>query len=104
MPSFVPRNEPARKRDQLLDRSEDLRLAILHGKSEIRLQKLAERYRLASISLIKARIHNNRELEFQNRKPLLDIEKLEKEKLCWEQKSLNTIIIEFNKSLEKTNK
>ena len=95
MPSFIPRDEPTRKRNQLLDRSEDLRLAILHSHSDTRLQKLAEKFRLAHISLIKARMHNNRELEFQNRKPLIDIEKLEQEKLYWEQQSLNNIIIEF---------
>jgi hypothetical protein len=101
MPSHVPREEPTRKREQLLYRAEDLRLAILHKKSEQRIEKLADRYRAAYISFIKAKIHFGAELEFQSRKHKLDINKLKEEILSWEQKSLKDIIIGFERKQEK---
>ncbi|MBD77628.1 MAG: hypothetical protein CL840_01645 [Crocinitomicaceae bacterium] len=96
MPSFVPRENPTRKKEQLLDRSEELRLAILHGKPKHTIKNLAEKYRNANLSLIKARQHYHIDMEFQNKPSGINITKLNEEKLIWKQKSLDEIIAEFN--------
>jgi len=86
MPSFAPRSQPIRKKTQLLNSSEDLRLAILHQKPSGRIKKLAQRYRAANLSYIKAKIHYQNELEYQHKKPRFDLKKLE---------DLESIIEEF---------
>jgi len=57
MPSHIPRVSPARKKEQLLNCSEYLRLAIFHKKSNEQIQNRAEKYRLAQISILKAKLH-----------------------------------------------
>lgn len=68
MPSHTPRIEPKRKKEQLLDSSENLRLAIFHCKSDQRKEKLAKRFRLANTSLLKAKVHVLGEIAMHGRR------------------------------------
>ncbi len=99
MPTHIPRTEPIRKKEQLLDSTEKLRLAILHEKSVENIRKLTERYRLANISLLKAKIHTLNELNIQGRNVGSELVKLVKEKDVWNQKSLDVIFAEFKANL-----
>ena len=97
MPSHIPRNEPSRKKEQLLNCSEYLRLAIFHNKPQSQIEKRAEKYRLAQISLLKARIHTAKERDIDGESNL-KIQKLEQEMENWTQKEIADIISEFKTS------
>ncbi len=97
MPSFVPRNEPTHKKEQLLNCSENLRLAIYHNKPVDSIKKLADRYRNANLSLIKAKLHHSKQLQYQDIKSQLNIKSLFKERSVWEQITLEEVIEDFKK-------
>lgn len=101
MPSHIPRTSTTRKKEQLLNCSEYLRLAIFHNKPESQIEKRAEKYRLANISLLKAKIHLLMEdREYPNEQSIKKTEHLEREISVWKQKELGEIITEF-KSLKE---
>lgn len=96
MPTHIPRSQPTRKKEQLLNCSEYLRLAIFHNKSQIQIDKRAEKYRVAHISLLKAKIHVWQEdREYPKDKSVQKIETLEKEMEDWKQAEIPNIIRDF---------
>jgi hypothetical protein len=92
MPSFAPRSEPIKKKDQLSQKEIELKHAIRNNFSFEKLNKAAEKYRLAKLSMFKARLHEIHEKEFQNKKHTLKIEKIESEILDWNNKLTEEII------------
>ncbi len=57
MPSEVPRNNTAKKREQLLRREQELEHALRSGFARERLIKAAEDLRAARLSLLKAELY-----------------------------------------------
>ena len=67
MPLFAPRSETIKKQDQLAQRLFELQIAIEKNALEDKLNRLAEKYRAANLSLLKATLHIIREKEFQKK-------------------------------------
>lgn len=95
MPIFAPRQEPVKKREELLKREHELLQAINKNIPGEQLHISVEKYRKAQLSLLKARMHAIKEKEYQNRltdyrpgKVISDIE-------AWENKTVDNIIDEF---------
>ena len=65
MPLFAPRSETIKKQDQLAQRLFELQIAIEKNALEDKLNRLAEKYRAANLSLLKATLHIIREKEFR---------------------------------------
>ena len=101
MPANIPRNQPTRKKEQLLNCSEYLRLAIFHNKPQNQIEKRAEKYRLAHTSLLKAKIHIFQEdREYPNTIVIQKIEKHQHEISKWKQFTIQEIITEFKRENE----
>ncbi len=99
MPSYPPRDNPTRKKELVINRSEDLRLAIYHNKSSERICALAEKYRQARLALIKAQFHYSREMSFRGKSGGLDVEKLRTEQRKWEAVTSDEIIAKFKDNI-----
>ncbi|SHN38615.1 hypothetical protein [Chitinophaga sp. CF418] len=97
MPLFAPRSEPVKKREQVQQREMELVLAIKNQFPDNKLEKLAERYRQAQLSLLKAQLHTIQEMEFQGKKTTLRQAKIEQEILIYSNKSLAELITEVQK-------
>ena len=69
-----------------------MRLAIFHKKPDHIIEKLAEKYRLAHLSLLKAKIHFAREMDYMGKKHDIDLKKIESEHDSWIKKSLSEVI------------
>jgi hypothetical protein len=95
MPTFPPRGEPIKKKEQLAQREIELQHAIRNNFETQKLIGSVERYRMAQLSILKARIHEIHDKEFQNKPHTSDIGKLEKVILSWTNKTVEDIIIEF---------
>ena len=96
MPFHIPRNQPTRKKEQLLNCSEYLRLAIFHNKPHNQIEKRAEKYRVANITFLKARIHVlQQDREYPNTMAMEKTEKLQQEISNWEQHDIQKIITDF---------
>ena len=67
MPTFPPRTETNKKREQLLCRIEELRHALQRNVSDITLAKVIKKYRDAQLSFLKAQLHFIKEKEFQKK-------------------------------------
>ena len=92
MPIYPPRNEPIKKKDQLLQRTLELQHAINNNFTPHKLNKAAEKYRLAQLSLLKAKVHEFKEWDYQKKPQLSDINTLEKNILIWIDKPVEEII------------
>ena len=79
MPSFVPRQKPIRKTEQVSQKEMELVTAIRKKFSGKKLLKFIEKYRHSQLSLIKAKEHFLNDQEFQKKETSLNIDKLEKE-------------------------
>ena len=101
MPRFAPRTEPVKKKDELLKREQELRHVLQKNVVIEKLVKVAERYRKAQISLLKATIHVIKEKEFGKRSHNLKIESVEAQIKTWTDKTNEQIIDEFKQSLTK---
>ena len=86
MPLYAPRTEPIKKREQLLLREKELQIAIKTNASNEKIVKLVEKYRLAQLSLNKAKLHEFQERELQKKTTTLKIEKIESDILAWTNK------------------
>ena len=95
MPLYPPRNEPIKKKDQLLQKTLELRHAIINKFPSNKLNKAVEKYRVAQLSLLKAKNHEFNERTYQNKPQLSDIKTIEKNILMWANKSAEEIIREF---------
>ncbi len=103
MPSFVPRQEPIRKKEQLSQREMELITALRKEFTGDKLLKFVDKYRHAQLSLLKAKAHYLKEQEYQKKDTAMKIENIEKQIIEWTTKSNEIIVSEANEIL-KTNK
>jgi hypothetical protein len=99
MPIYPPRNEPIKKKDQLLQRQKELRHVLGTTQPADKLTKAIEKYRNAQLSLLKAKVHEFQERQYQGKSQLSDLENLEKEIHIWTNKTTEEIIQDFNNEL-----
>lgn len=94
MPIYPPRNEPIRKIEILEKRELELEKCIRLNASAEKTGNKAEKLREAKLNLIKARMALIKpyRLEDKTENKLRLEEKLEKEKIEWEKKSIEEII------------
>ena len=95
MPIYPPRNSPIRKKEQLSQRQVELRHALNNKFPAEKINKAAEKYRIAQLSLLKAKIHEFQERQYQNKPQLTDLESLEKDTIIWTNKPVEEIIREL---------
>ena len=95
MPSFVPRQEPIRKKEQLLQKEIELVTAIRKNFPAEKLLKFIDNYRHSQLAMLKAKIHFLKEQEFQEKQTSIKIEKVETEIGEWTNKFNETIIDEI---------
>lgn len=98
MPFYPPRAQPIKKHEELTKREADLKMAINLQITNEKLIKLAEKYRQAQLSLLKAKIHQFRDNEFKNKNNNLGMEKLEKSTKDWANKSFDDIICQVKRN------
>jgi hypothetical protein len=67
MPSYPPRKEPVKKKEELAKREDELILAIKKNVTADKIIKFADKYRQAQLSMLKAKIHQFKENEFQKK-------------------------------------
>ena len=100
MPSFPPRNAPTKKLGQLEQRAEQLKITIDSNLTEGKLNKSAEKYRAAFLSLLKAKIHVIHENAYKNGELYaIEIEKLERQVVEWQTKTIEEIINTIKKDV-----
>jgi hypothetical protein len=92
MPSYAPRDEPVKKKEELLKHVRELKYAIERKDSLDKINKAAEKIRKANLSLYKAQAHVAREKQIQNKPFTLTIEKIESEIIKWKALSVDDII------------
>ena len=97
MPIYPPRTEPIKKQEELTKKHRELTIAIEKNISAEKLIKFVEKYRQAQLSMLKAKIHQFKENEFQNKQNSIKIEKVEKLIIEWMDKTNNEIISEVKK-------
>ncbi len=97
MPTFAPRSEPIKKREQVTQREKELALALKNQLPVNKLEKLAEKYRQAQLSFLKAQLHVIREQELQKRKTTMKQANIEQEILTCSNKSVAELINEAQK-------
>ena len=84
MPSFVPRNEPRKKKEEMDIKKQVLKNAILNSLSIENITRKAEIYK---------------DMEWKNKEHSFDTDKATKEIENWENKSVETVIEEVRKQL-----
>lgn len=104
MPSFAPRNEPRKKKEELELKKQVLENAISNNLGLEKITKLAENYRTARVLYNKAILHVIREKEWQNKAHSFDKEKALKEMEVWGNKSVEEIINEIRSDQDKKRK
>ncbi len=103
MPSFAPRNEPIKKKEELELRKHVLENSIIHNLEQKVIEQKAEKYKTTRILFNKAILHVIREKEWQKTKHNYDKEKILTELENWKQKSICEIINEIKTELKLTN-
>ena len=98
MPSYPPRTEPVKKQEELTKRETELVFAIKKNIAADKLIKLVDKYRQAQLAVLKAKVHQFKENEFQGKQNNMKIEKLEKSTIEWTEKTNEDIINEIKKS------
>lgn len=98
MPTFPPRTEPVKKQEELTKRELELIAAIKKNIAVDKLIKLVDKYRQAQLSLLKAKIHQFKENEFQKKPNNIKFETLEKLTIEWTIKISDDTISEVKKS------
>lgn len=68
MPSYIPRDHPTKKIEELAKREYELKHAIQHHFTTEKLIRTAEIYKKAQLSYLKAELHVIREQEFQGKR------------------------------------
>ena len=94
MPSFPPRTKPIKKREQLAQKQIELEIAIRKNFPAEKINRAAEKYRAAQLSLFKAIIHEIKEWEFQKKQHSLKVKEIEADILLWTNKTTEDIIKE----------
>jgi hypothetical protein len=100
MPSFAPRNEPRKKKEELDLKKQVLENAVLNSLSMKILTKKAEIYKAARISYNKAILHVAKDMEWKNIEHSFDKDKAAREIEIWEKKSVETVISEVQTQLK----
>jgi hypothetical protein len=99
MPIFPPRNEPIKKKEQLSQRDSELKHALNKKLPAEKINRAVEKYRIAYLSLLKAKIHEDKERQYKNKPLWHDSEGLQREILAWTNKTVEEIINDFGKIL-----
>jgi hypothetical protein len=99
MPIYPPRNEPIKKKEQLLQRRKELRNALKAKLPSDKLSKAVEKYRSAQLSLLKAKIYECQERQYGGKPQLTDLESLEREIHGWTNKTTQEIIQDLSNEL-----
>ncbi len=99
MPSFVPRREPTRKKEQLSQCELELKSALRKRYSGDKLTKFIENYRHSHIAYLKALIHTLKDKEFQKKHTSYKVDKIESEILDWEKKTSELILEEVSSKI-----
>lgn len=100
MPSFPPRQEPLKKREQLLQKERELQLAIKRKVPDEKITQLAEKYRLAQLSLLKAKLHAILEKTYQKRTSAFKKEDVERAISEWTSKTILEIVNDIKPNLK----
>ena len=98
MPIYPPRTEPVKKQEELTKREKELVLAIKKSTAADKLIKFVDKYRQAQFSLLKAKIHQFKENEFQKKQNNIKFEKFEEMVIEWTDKTNDEIIKEVRAS------
>ncbi len=99
MPIYPPRTEPIKKLQELTKRENELLFAMKKNVSAHKLIKFVDRYRQAQLSLLKAKIHQLTEGQFQKKPGNVSRAKLEKQIVEWTEKTSEAIIKELKNDL-----
>ena len=102
MPIHPPRHQPIKKQEELNKRENEFIADLRKNLSFEKLNKIAEKYRKAQISLLKAKIHVAKEEVYLKRLDKMEFESLQNDIMFWENKTIDQIIHEF-KILKKMN-
>jgi len=100
MPTFIPRSEPVKKKEELELRRQVLENSIQSNLDIAKLVKNAEKYKDTRLLYYKAILHVIREKEWQEKTHSYNKEKILKEKESWTQKSAEEIIDEVKRELK----
>lgn len=92
MPSHAPRNEPIKKKEELNSKELSLVTILRTNGTESKIFKAVEKYRLANLSLLKAKSHELLEREFQGKENNLSLDEISERILMWQNKSSLEII------------
>lgn len=99
MPIYPPRNEPVKKKKQLLQRHKEVRHALNGVLASEKLTRTVEKYRSAQLSLLKAKVHELQERQYRGKSQLSNLESLEREIHIWTNKTTEEIIQDFDNEL-----
>jgi hypothetical protein len=100
MPSYAPREEPVKKKQELDLKKQVLENAILHNLDLKVIRKKAEQFKTTKILYSKAILHVIREREWQKREHSFNKEKALEEIEIWNKKSVDEIIEEIKSKLK----
>lgn len=100
MPTFPPRSEPVKKKEELDLRLQVLKVSIQSNSESTQIVKNAEKYRATRLLYNKAILHVIREKEFQEKSHSYNKEKVLKEIEMWTKKGVEEIIEEVKRELE----
>lgn len=100
MPSFAPRNEPIKKKEELELRKHVLENSIIYNLEQKVIEKKAEKYKTTRILYNKAILHVIREKDWRGIKHNYDKEKILKELDEWERKNISEIINDIKTELK----
>lgn len=100
MPIYPPRQEPIKKRKQLLQKERELQLAIKRNVPDEKITKLAEKYRLALLSLLKAKLHAILEKTYQKKTSEFKKEDIERAISEWTSKTILEIVNDIKPNLK----
>jgi hypothetical protein len=94
-PSFIPRKEPLRKKQQLGQSEIELEHALRNNFTNEKINKAVEKYHNAKLILLKGIIHYIKENEYQHKPENRKRDKVEKEIWELQNKTKEMIIDEF---------
>ena len=100
MPTFAPRSEPVKKKEELELRKKVLENSILNNLEFDLITKNAEKYRNTRLLYNKAILHVIREKDWQEKPHSQNKEKILEEIETWTQKSIEEIIDEVKQELK----
>lgn len=95
MPSYPPRNNPAKKEEELFKNKIRLLLAVQNSAPNEQIIKLIDKFSKAQLSLLKAKTHLLKEKEIQGEAIADSLEQLQVEIDEWLQKNNANILKEL---------